>query len=331
MTRKLVLIEGDGVGPEIANAAVKIVDAAGVPIDWKVELVGEKCFKRYGRPILESTLTTMAELGGSLKGPFEVPSAGGYSSPNYYIRRGLDLYACVRPIRSANRKINIVIVRENTEDHYAAVEWSPSVGVAEALKITTQRATERIARFAFALCRREKRTKLTIVHKANNLKLTEGLFLTTSRTVAAEFPEILVEDQLVDAAGARLVSDPESLDVVLTSNTFGDILSSVGMAVVESVGAGASANIGDGVVVTEASHGTAPDLAGRGIANPIGMIRAAAMLLDQIDHRAEAAAVDTAVEMALASGARTPDMGGTASTSEVTEEIIRLLKCTPNE
>jgi isocitrate dehydrogenase (NAD+) len=319
----IVLIPGDGIGPEIAAAAVVVMEATGLPLAWEKRAAGDDGLARHGELVPAATLEAIRRVGAALKGPFTVPSGGTRRSPNQIIRRHLDLFACVRPLRDAAQEVDILLVRENTEDHYAAIEWMATPDVALALKLATRRGCERIVRFAYALASRGGRRRVTLVHKANNLKLTEGLLLDIARSVAPEYPALVLDDLLVDAAATRLVQTPQAFDVVLTSNTFGDILSGVGAGVVGGPGVVPSANLGDDIVVAEAAHGSAPGLAGTQRANPLAMIAAGALLLAARDHVQEARDIEEAIATARARGAVTPDLGGTASTDEVAQEVAR--------
>jgi isocitrate dehydrogenase (NAD+) len=320
--RTCVLIEGDGIGAEVIGAAVRVVQATGVVLDWEERPAGMACAERHGHPAPAATLEAIRRHGAALKGPFSTESGRGHRSANHYLRRDLGLYACLRPIVDPDRGVDILLVRENVEDHYAAIEWMATPDVAQAVKVASRAGCERVARFALALAERRGRRRVTVVHKANNLKLTEGLFLDVALWLAAEHPSLLVDDLLADTAAAELVLRPHELDVVLTSNTFGDLLANVGAAVIGGLGLVASGNYGDGgLVVTEPGHGSAPELAGTGRANPLAAIRAAGMLLDALGHPAEAAAVEAAAMRARSGGLVTADLGGRASTAEVAEEV----------
>jgi isocitrate dehydrogenase (NAD+) len=319
---RVVRIDGDGIGPEIVAVAVDAVEATGVPVEWVEMPAGDVVFERSGEVVPRETLEAIREVGAALKGPFSTPSGGSRRSPNFYIRRDLDLFACVRPIVDRRRGIDILLVRENVEDLYGAIEWTAAPGVAHAVKVASEHGCRRIAEFAVALARRLGRRRLTVVHKANNLKLTEGMFLGAVREVAAVVDDLAVDDLLADTAAAEFVLCPEELDVVVTTNTFGDLLSSVGAAVVGSLGLVPSSNHGaDGSIVTEPSHGSAPQLAGRGRANPVAAIGAAGMLLEGLGYADEGGAIRDAAEEIREEGIRTPDLGGVTSTSEVGQHV----------
>jgi isocitrate dehydrogenase (NAD+) len=324
---RAVLVRGDGVGPEVIETAVRVLDATGVAIEWEERAAGWDCLQRCGEVAPAETLAAIRRLGTALKGPFTTPSDTPHRSANYYIRRELDLYACVRPIADEPRGIDLLLVRENVEDHYGAIEWMATPDVAQAVKVASRAGCERIARFAFALARSRGRRRVTVVHKANNLKLTEGMFLRVALEVAREHPDLAVDDLLADAAAAELVTYPGRFDVVLTSNTFGDLLANVGAAVAGGLGLVASANHGPGgLLVTEPGHGSAPELAGLGRANPLAAIGAGAMLLAGLGRETEAAAIEQAMAEVRREGLVTPDLGGVASTAEVGDDVSRRLR-----
>jgi isocitrate dehydrogenase (NAD+) len=326
MYRPIVVIPGDGIGPEIVGAAMHVVEATGAPVDWVEAVAGEAALERYGTGAPAAMLESIRVVGAALKGPFTTPSSGTRRSPNQAIRRDLDLFACLRPIEDRARAIDILLVRENVEDLYAAVEWEASPGVAHAVKVATRAGCRRIANFAFELATRRGRGRVTAVHKANNLKITEGMFLDEFNATARRFPGLAVEDLLADTAASTLVLEPQRLDVLVTSNTFGDLLSNVGAAVIGSLGLVPSLNFApNGVIVAEPSHGSAPELAGTGRANPMASIAAAGMLLQELEHTAEGEAILAAVRDLRASGVTTPDLGGKLSTSEVAEEAARFV------
>jgi isocitrate dehydrogenase (NAD+) len=321
----VVLIEGDGIGPEISAAALRVVEATAARVEWHRCLAGQQSVRRGGPTVPESTLAAIRELKAALKGPFSTPSGGTEKSANFYIRHRLDLFACLRPLRFVGPDHDVQLVRENIEDLYGAVEWAATPDVAHAVKIATRRGCERIARFALELAR-QGRPHVTVVHKANNLKLTEGMFLETARQVASEYPDVALDDMLADAAAATLVSAPRTFDVILTSNTFGDLLSSVGGAVAGGFGIVPTLNVGDGVLVAEASHGSADALRDTGRANPLGFVDAGAMLLDRLGMPDEAAAIHAAIRRVRSDGPIPFDLGGAATTSEVTDALCDILR-----
>jgi isocitrate dehydrogenase (NAD+) len=310
-----VLVEGDGIGPEVTRAARRVIEACGVPVSWEVHQAGADALARTGELVPRETLEAMRRVRFALKGPFRTPSGGTQRSANWILRRELDLYACLRPIRRRSRGIDFLIVRENVEDLYAAIEWMAAPGVAHAVKVATHDGCTRIARWAFALARARGRRRVTIVHKANNLKLTDGMFLDVARAVGAEYPDLVCDDMLADTAAAAIVGAPKTLDVMLMPNTFGDILSSAGAPLAGGIGVVPAMNAGGGLAVAEALHGSADDLAGTGRANPLGMIGAAAMLLAAAGYPREAAAIDSAIERAI-------DDPPAAATETITEWIV---------
>jgi isocitrate dehydrogenase (NAD+) len=321
-----VLIEGDGIGPEIIHAAVRVMAATGLTLEWDVQPAGLKSLASSGCLVPSETLDAIRQQGAALKGPFSTPSGGTQRSANWYIRRELDLYASARPIQSFNQNVDILLIRENVEDLYGAVEWMATPDVAHAVKIASCRGCERIARFAMELAVKAHRRRVTIVHKANNLKLTEGMFLRVASQMGEDFPSLHIDDMLVDAAGTALVSTPQQFDVRITSNTFGDILSNVGAALVGGLGLVPNANFGARMMVAEAAHGSAPTLAGMQRANPLAMIAAGAMMLEAIGYQREAERIRQGIRSVYMQGILTPDLGGTASTDEVAAEVAKAVK-----
>jgi isocitrate dehydrogenase (NAD+) len=341
----VVLIPGDGIGPEISAAAVAVLDAAGAPLAWQEHRAGEAARVRDGDPLPAATLAAIRAAGVALKGPLvagkqsggvtvrrEDGTAAHYPSVNNALRRELALYANVRPIRSfpgvpgAAPGLDVVVVREVTEDVY--VGWEEMVGPdeARAIKRITRRASERIFRHAFEHARREGRRRVTAGHKANVLHLTDGLFLECGRAVAREYPDVAFDDLMVDALCLALVRAPERLDVVVLPNQYGDIVSDLCAGLAGSLGLAPGANLGDAAAVFEATHGAAPDIAGRGIANPIALILSGAMLLGHIGERAAERRVRDAVARVLREGRwLTPDLGGTAGTAGLARAITGAL------
>ncbi len=338
MTRPTVsLIEGDGIGPEIAAATVRAVEAAGGAIEWERVDAGMGAVQRHGDPLPQATIDSMRRNRISLKGPLATPSGGGYRSVNVTLRQQFDMYANVRPARtipgvpSRYQGVDLVIVRENTEDLYAGVEHyvDPRRTAAESIAIITRFGSERIIVYAFEYARRHGRKKVTLVHKANILKMSNGLFLDTGKEIARRYPEIEFEDMIVDATAMKLVIAPERFDVIVTMNLFGDILSDLTAGLIGGLGVAPAANIGSlddksGVAMFEAVHGTAPDIAGKGIANPTGLMLSACMLLEHIDQGDAAARLRKGIHAALADPAtRTGDLGGRANTAAYTDAVIR--------
>jgi isocitrate dehydrogenase (NAD+) len=329
------LIEGDGIGPEITAATLKALAAAGGRIEWERVPAGMAAIDSDKDPMPQRTLDSIARNQVALKGPLATPSGGGYRSVNVAMRQHFDLYANVRPVKtlagvpSRFTGVDIIVVRENTEDLYAGVEHfvGPGRTAAESIAIITRLGSQRIAEYAFELARARGRKRVTIVHKANILKMTNGLFLEVGREVARKYPDIACDDLIVDATAMKLVTQPERFDVILTMNLFGDILSDLTAGLVGGLGVAPAANLGaGGCAIFEAVHGTAPDIAGKGVANPTALMLSAAMLLDHVDQKDAAERLRRGVTAALAdAGSRTRDLGGQADTATFTEAVIRNL------
>jgi len=347
VTRAMVsLIEGDGIGPEITAATVRAIAAAGGELDWEPVDAGAGAVARHGDPLPAATLASIQRNRLALKAPLATPSGGGYRSVNVTLRQHFDLYANVRPARtipgvpSRFTGVDLVIVRENTEDLYAGIEHyiDPRRTAAESIAIITRLGSERVIVYAFEYARRHGRRKVTLVHKANILKMSNGLFLDTGREVARRYPDIEFDDMIVDATAMKMVVAPERFDVIVTMNLFGDILSDLAAGLIGGLGVAPAANIGDAPGATgdgaeracamfEAVHGTAPDIAGKGIANPTGLMLSAAMLLDHVEQRDAAARLRAGVTAALASAeTRTGDLGGRANTAQFTDAVIRAMR-----
>ena len=318
----IVRIAGDGVGPELVAAGTRLLETVCGDINWIDRPAGLSTWRACGHTAPPKTLAALRRYGLAIKGPFATPNGGAIRSANYYIRRDLDLFACLRPIPVRPER-PILLVRENVEDLYGAQEEIVAPGVAHATKLATRTGCERIAQYAFDLARRAGRSHVTVVHKANNLKLTEGMFLETAYDVAMRYPDVAAREMLADTACATLVSDPDRFDVILTSNTIGDIMSSIGGAVAGSVGLIGSLNSGPGCHVAEAGHGHAGDLAGTDRVNPVAFLRSVGLLLVATGRRAAADAVLDGVTEACDGGPRTLDLGGAARTSEVVEFVCR--------
>jgi isocitrate dehydrogenase (NAD+) len=333
MAHKITLIPGDGIGPEVTGAVVRIIEASGVEIEWESFVAGAEALSRYGDPLPEPVLDSIKRNGLALKGPLTTPVGKGFASINVRLRKTLDLYANLRPVktlpgvRTPFGELDLVVVRENTEDLYSGLEHVVVPGVVESLKIITEKASTRIARFAFDYARREGRRKVTAIHKANIMKLSDGLFLECFRKVAADYPEIEADDKIVDNACMQLVMKPQQFDVLLLENLYGDIISDLAAGLVGGLGVVPGANIGELGAVFEAVHGSAPDIAGKGIANPTALLQSAILMLRFIGERRAADLVYGALERTLAAGeVRTRDLGGTASTTEYTEAIVASMR-----
>jgi isocitrate dehydrogenase (NAD+) len=332
LARRIALIPGDGIGPEVTEAAVRVIESLGVDIEWEPLEVGAAAFSRHGKPVPDEVLDRIKELGVALKGPASTPIGGGFSSPNVTLRKGLDLYASLRPVRSLPgvrsrfENVDIVVVRENTEGLYSALEHLVVPGVAESLKICTEKASTRIARFAFEYARARGRRQVTAVHKANIMKLTDGLFLECARKVAREYGDIEYNELIIDNVCMQLVVDPTRFDVLLMENLYGDIVSELCSGLVGGVGVVPGANYGKRTVMFEAVHGSAPDIAGKNLANPLGLILSAGLMLEHIGETEAAARLNAAVMSLLQDGdSLTPDLGGNAGTRQMTDALIARL------
>src|SRR5919106_1127292 len=314
---KITLIPGDGIGPEVTRAVVRILDAAGFTPTWETFSAGAEAVEEHGTTLPEPLLESIKKNKVALKGPITTPIGKGFTSVNVGLRKALDLYANLRPVwnlpsvKSRFSGVDLVIVRENAEDLYAGLEHIVVPGVVESLKITTEAASTRIAVFAFEQAQRRGRKKVTAVHKANIMKLGDGLFLECARTVAARYPDIQFEDRIVDAACMHLVMHPERLDELLLPNLYGEIVSDLCAGLVGGLGVVPAANLGqDGIGVFEAVHGTAPDIAGRDIANPTALLLSALLMLQHLGEEVKADAIVAALKRTLESGHVTPDLGG---------------------
>ena len=325
MGTPVTLISGDGIGPSISSATVRILEAAGADIDWDTQFAGLAGVERFGDPIPDATLDSIRRTRIALKGPLETPIGDGFRSINVALRKTFDLYANVRPAKSIVRggryeDIDIVLVRENTEGLYAGIEHYIKIGrdpraAAESIALITREGSERIVRYAFDYALKHGRKKITLVHKANILKFSQGLFLDVGRMVAREYDGIQFAEMIVDACAMNLVMHPERFDMIVTTNLFGDILSDQISGLVGGLGLTPGANIGLGGAIFEAVHGTAPDIAGKGIANPGALILAACMMLDYMNQDERAQRIRGALEATIRDGTTiTSDLGGRAST-----------------
>ena len=331
----VTLIAGDGIGPEIAEATTRVVEAAGGSIAWEPAHAGMGAAEKFGDPLPAATVESIKKNQLALKGPLGTPIGGGFRSVNVTLRQQFDLYANVRPavtipgVPSRYQNVDMVIVRENTEDLYAGVEHyiDPRRTAAESIAIITRFGSERCIVYAFEYARRHGRKKITLVHKANILKMSNGLFLDTGRDVAKRYPDLEFDDMIVDATAMKMVIAPERFDMIVTMNLFGDILSDLAAGLIGGLGVAPAANIGDsGCAIFEAVHGTAPDIAGKGISNPTGLMLSAAMLLDHVGQNAAGDRMRKGVYAALASGeSRTRDLGGTADTKAFMAGVLKNL------
>ncbi|HLJ55116.1 MAG TPA: isocitrate dehydrogenase (NAD(+)) [Chthonomonadaceae bacterium] len=331
--RTVTLIPGDGIGPEVTEAAVRVVAATGAAVEWERLDAGAEVVSKYGTPVPDEVVNSILRNQVALKGPIATPIGTGFASANVALRKRLNLYANVRPartlkgVKSRYDNVDLIVIRENSEDLYAGLEHIVVPGVVESLKIITENACLRIGRYAFEYARKNGRKKVTAVHKANIMKLADGLFLECVRRAGREYPEIAYEEMIVDNTCMQMVMRPEQFDVMVMENLYGDILSDLASGLVGGLGLTASANIGEGgIAMYEAVHGSAPDIAGRDLANPIAVILSAAMLLAHIGEAEAARRVEAAIHAVLSEGkALTGDLGGKAKTSEMTEAIIAAL------
>jgi isocitrate dehydrogenase (NAD+) len=328
MSYTLTLVPGDGIGPEVASAAVRVLGATGIAFEWDVQPAGASSLAELGSALPPQTLDSIRRNKVALKGPTGTPVGTGHRSVNVELRKTLDLYANLRPvaslpgIKSRYEGVDIVVVRENTESLYAGLEHVVVPGVVESIKIITEKASTRIARFAFEYARTHDRKRITAIHKANIMKLSDGLFLDCARKVAAGFPELVYDEMIVDNACMQLVLDPTRFDVLLLENLYGDIVSDLCAGFIGGLGMAPGANIGESVAVFESVHGSAPDIAGKNVANPMALVLSAAMMLDHLGENEAAGRVRGAVRAVLAEGKKlTRDLGGSAGTTEIAEAI----------
>lgn len=332
MTHTVTLIPGEGIGPEVSRAVQQILEAAGAQISWE-EMPARAELERRGVDYMQSGVVESAKRNGvALKGPMATQVAGGAPSINVGLRKALELYANLRPIRnlegvpSRYQGVDIILVRENTEDLYSGLEHTVVPGVVESLKIITDKASTRIARFAFEYTRQYGRKKVHAMHKANIMKMSDGLFLHSCRKVAAEFPEIEYKELIIDNACMQMVLDPAQFDVLLMPNLYGDIMSDLAAGLVGGLGVVPSGNIGEKAAIFEAVHGTAPDIAGKGLANPTALLMSAIMMLDYLKENETARRVDAALRKVYREGKTlTRDLGGSASTEQFTRAVIQSL------
>jgi len=331
VTHQITLIPGDGIGPEVADATVRAVEATGVKVEWDRVNAGVGALEEYGSLLPDDVFASLATTHVGLKGPTATPIAGGHQSINVALRKRLGLYVNFRPVRMlpglrtrfSDLPIDLAIFRENTEDLYTGLEHEVVPGVVEGLKIITQTASLRIARAAFEYARREGRAKVTAIHKANIMKMSDGLFLKCCREMAAEYPEIQYNELIVDNACMQIVTRPETFDLLVMPNLYGDIVSDLAAGLVGGLGIVPGANLGDKTAIFEAVHGTAPDIAGKGLANPTALMQSAALMLSHLGEREAAAQLRRAIESVYAEGRHlTGDVGGKSSTHEFTDAVI---------
>lgn len=333
MKHTITLIPGDGIGPEIIAATVRVIEASGVEIEWESQIIGAHALEKFGTTIPEATIESIKRNKVALKGPLTTPVGKGFTSVNVGLRKALDLYANVRPVKALPNvecrypELDLVIVRENTESLYAGLEHTVVPGVVESLKIITEKASTRICKYAFEYAKLHERKKVTAMHKANIMKLSDGLFLECFRKVAEDFPDIEADDKIIDNACMQLVMRPEQFEVMVLENLYGDIVSDLCAGLIGGLGLAPGANIGELGAVFEAVHGSAPDIAGQGIANPTAIMMSAFMMLRHIGefdaaNRAEKAMMDVYEE----GDVRTKDLGGSASTADFASAIVEKLR-----
>jgi len=330
--RTLSLIPGDGIGPEVLHATVQVLEALKLPFKYDWCEAGTEVVNKYGTNLPRETIESVLKNGVALKGPTGTIVGGGLPSANVALRKSLDLYASLRPVKSIpNVKtryedIDLIVVRENTEDLYAGLEHIIVPGVVESLKIITEKASTRIARFAFEVARRQGRKKVSAVHKANIMKLSDGLFLDCCRRVAREYPDITYDEVIVDNLCMQLVRNPEKFDVLVMENLYGDIVSDLCAGLVGGLGVVPGGNIGEQSAIFEAVHGTAPDIAGKGLANPTALLLSAVMMLQWLNYADEAKRLEGSILKVYSEGkVRTADLGGNATTSDFTKAIVDAL------
>jgi len=333
MKHNITLIPGDGIGPEIIAATVRIIEATGVDVEWETHIIGAQALEKFGETLPAAATDSIKKNKVALKGPLMTPIGKGFTSVNVGLRKTLDLYANVRPIRALPNipckypNLDLVIVRENTEDLYAGLEHTVVPGVVESIKIITAKASTRISRYAFEFAKRENRKKVTAVHKANIMKLSDGLFLECFYNVAKDFPEIEADDKIIDNCCMQLVMNPQQFDVMVMENLYGDIVSDLCAGLIGGLGLAPGANIGEIGAVFEAVHGSAPDIAGQGVANPTAILMSAILMLKHIGERDAAERTEKAMLEVFAEGTTiTKDLGGTAKTAEFANAIIDKLK-----
>src|SRR5579872_475548 len=335
MLHKVTLIPGDGIGPEVVNATVRVLEATGVKWEWETHQAGADAYAKTKQYIPKELYESVERTRLGLKGPVTTPIAGGFASINVTLRKKFELFANFRPIRNLpNIKtnypgVNLAIVRENTEGEYSGIEHEVVPGVVEALKIITEKASTRIARFAFEYARREKRERVHAIHKANIMKMSDGLFLRCCRDVAKDYPELTYGEHIIDNTCMQLVLNPYQYDVLVMENLYGDIISDLCAAFVGGLGLVPGANLGEHCAIFEAVHGSAPDIAGKGLANPTAVLQSAILMLRHLNEIEAAERVQDALEKTYKEKLHlTRDMGGTASTGEFTDAVIENMEQT---
>ena len=333
MKHTITLIPGDGIGPEIISAAVRTIEATGVEIEWETQFGGAQALEKFGSTLPDALINSIKKNKVALKGPMTTPVGKGFTSVNVGLRKTLDLYANVRPIKALPNvecrypELDLVVMRENTESLYAGLEHIVVPGVVESLKIITEKASTRIAEYSFQYAQANGRKKATVMHKANIMKLSDGLFLECFYNVAKKYPEIEADDKIIDNACMQLVMRPEQFDVIVMENLYGDIVSDLCAGLIGGLGLAPGANIGTEAATFEAVHGSAPDIAGQGIANPTAIMLSAVMMLRHIEEFEAAQKMEDALMDVYKEGEiRTRDLGGTASTAEFASAVIEKIK-----
>lgn len=332
MSRTITLLPGDGIGPEVTGATVRVLEALGVDFEWESHVVGAEAIQQGDDPLPSRVVDSVRRNKVCLKGPVTTPVGKGFKSINVQLRQTLELYANLRPTKSIPglgarfQDVDLVVVRENTEGLYSGIEHQVVPGVVESLKIITEKASTRVSEYAFAYARANGRRRITAVHKANIMKLSDGLFLDCFRRVAERYPEIEADDRIIDAMCMNLVIRPQAFDMLLLENLYGDIVSDLCSGLVGGLGVSPGANIGRDAAVFEAVHGSAPDIAGRGVANPMALMRSAILMLRHLELRAEAERLAEALRVVVVRRKiRTRDLGGSAGTHEFTDAVLRAI------
>lgn len=330
MTHRITLIPGDGIGPEVTSAAKKVIDASGLSVEWDIVEAGANVMEAYKTPLPDHVIESIKQNKVALKGPITTPIGAGFRSVNVALRQTLNLYANVRPVKSyegipsIHNNVDFIIVRENTEDLYAGIEHMVGEDAAESIKVITRKASNRIVKFAFELARKEGKKRVTAVHKANIMKLSDGLFLRCAEECSNEYKDVEFENVIVDAMCMKLVQNPQVYEIIVAPNLYGDILSDLSAGLVGGLGLAPGANIGDDIAVFEPVHGSAPDIAGRNLANPTSTVLSGIMMLKYIDEFEAAEKIEKALTEVLREGKKlTKDMGGASGTDEFANAIIQ--------
>lgn len=333
MKHKITLIPGDGIGPEVISATIRTIEAAGAEIEWEIKIGGAQALEKFGSTLPKSLIESIKKNKVALKGPMTTPIGKGFTSVNVGLRKALDLYANVRPIKALPNvpcrypELNLVVIRENTEDLYSGLEHVVVPGVVESIKVITEKASTRIAKHAFEFAKSEGRKKVTAMHKANIMKLSDGLFLECFYDVAKDFPDIEADDKIIDNACMQLVMSPSQFDIIVMENLYGDIVSDLCAGLIGGLGLAPGANIGEKTAIFEAIHGSAPDIAGLGIANPTATMISAVMMLRHIGELDAAVRMENAMMEVFQEGkVRTKDLGGEATTDTFANAVAEKMR-----